>query len=80
MVKCIFCGNELAPGTGKLYVKKDGRLLYFDSRKCEKNMIDLGRKPRETRWTEEFSDIKRAAKATAAGEKKVSKKVDNKKK
>ncbi len=70
MVKCSFCGNELSLGTGKLYVKKDGKLLYFDARKCEKNMLKLNRKARETRWTSEYRDVKKAALATAAAEKK----------
>lgn len=61
MVKCTFCGSELRPGTGKMFVKKDGKLLYFDSRKCEKNMLDLNRKPRETAWTEEGYNARRAA-------------------
>ncbi len=45
MAKCTFCGNEIELGTGKMYVKKDGKIFYFDKRKCEKNMMKLGRKP-----------------------------------
>jgi len=37
-------------GTGKSYIKSDGRKLYFCSSKCEKNMLKLGRKARETKW------------------------------
>ena len=54
MEKCSFCGEELAPGKGKMYVKKDAKILYFCSRKCEKNMLDLGRKPRKTKWTKGY--------------------------
>lgn len=54
MEKCSFCGTELKVGTGKMYVKKDAKILYFCSRKCEKNMLDLGRKGRETKWTKVF--------------------------
>ncbi|MEK6941192.1 MAG: 50S ribosomal protein L24e [Nanoarchaeota archaeon] len=53
MAKCTFCGETLTTGTGKMYVKKDGKVLYFDKSKCQKNMLNLNRKPREVRWTEE---------------------------
>jgi large subunit ribosomal protein L24e len=49
-VKCSFCGKEIEKGTGKMYVKKDGSVLYFCSGKCEKNMVNLRRKPRKFKW------------------------------
>lgn len=52
MPKCSFCGREIPKGTGKIYVKKDGKILYFDRMKCEKNMLKLKRKARTTKWTE----------------------------
>ena len=57
-MKCSFCGTIILRGTGKLYAKTDGKILYFCSRRCEKNMLKLGRKGRETRWTEEFRAFK----------------------
>lgn len=51
MVKCSFCGTTLSPGTGKIYVKKDGKLLYFDKSKCEKNLLKLKRNPLNTKWS-----------------------------
>ena len=33
-----------------MYVKSNGKILYFDSKKCEKNMIKLGRDPRNLKW------------------------------
>ena len=50
---CTFCGKEIKKGTGKIYVKRDAKVLYFCSSKCEKNMINLKRKPRRVRWTKE---------------------------
>ncbi|WMW22683.1 50S ribosomal protein L24e [Methanolobus mangrovi] len=50
--KCSFCGEILEPGTGKLFVKKDGSTYYFCTSKCESN-FDLGRLPRRTVWTEQ---------------------------
>jgi large subunit ribosomal protein L24e len=38
------------PGKGKMYVKKDGKLFYFCSMKCEKNMLKLKRKPAKQKW------------------------------
>jgi large subunit ribosomal protein L24e len=37
-------------GTGKMYVKASGQILYFCSSKCEKNLIKLSRIPREQKW------------------------------
>ena len=48
---CSFCGKEIEPGTGKMYVTRDGRVYHFCSSKCYKNMIELGRVPRKVRWT-----------------------------
>ncbi len=44
MAKCSFCGEAIPLGTGKLYVKKDGKKLFFCSGRCEKAMLKLGRK------------------------------------
>lgn len=49
---CSFCGGNINPGKGMMYVKNDGTVLYFCSSKCEKNMLDLGRKPEDLEWTE----------------------------
>ena len=44
---CSFCGASIEPGTGKMYVKKDGTTFLFCSNKCSKNMIEMGRVPRK---------------------------------
>jgi len=49
--KCSFCGNEIEPGTGKIFVRKDGRVLNFCKNKCQKNMIKLQRIPRRVEWS-----------------------------
>jgi large subunit ribosomal protein L24e len=51
---CSFCGNEIEPGTGKMYVKKDGTVFHFCRSKCQNNLLHLGRIPRHTRWTKSF--------------------------
>ncbi len=58
MVKCDFCGNELPLGGGKLYARKDGTIHHFCSNKCEKNFIDLKRKPVKVKWTQAYNKLK----------------------
>jgi large subunit ribosomal protein L24e len=57
---CSFCGQEIEPGTGSLYIRKDAVSFSFCSKKCRKNQIALGRIPRRTRWTKAFTDMKAA--------------------
>jgi len=59
MVKCDFCGKEITPGTGKMYVKKDGVVFHFCSSKCEKNQVKKGFKARITPWTALFHSLKK---------------------
>ncbi len=58
--KCSFCGADIEPGTGKMYVKRDGTVLFFDNSKCYKNMVELKRVPRKTAWTKRAGDEKAA--------------------
>jgi large subunit ribosomal protein L24e len=48
---CSFCGGNLEPGTGTLFVKRDGSTFFFCRSKCGRNLLDLGRNPRKVRWT-----------------------------
>jgi large subunit ribosomal protein L24e len=47
---CSFCGGTVEPGTGKMFVRKDGTIYYFCSTKCQNNHR-LGRAPRRVPWT-----------------------------
>ena len=58
MAKCSFCGDAIERGTGVMYVKKDGKILYFCSTKCEKNTLKLSRKFLETRWSSKYKKEK----------------------
>ncbi|TAL58303.1 MAG: 50S ribosomal protein L24e [Nanoarchaeota archaeon] len=51
-MKCSFCNGESTRGTGKYFVRKSGKVLFFCSTKCERNMLKLGRVGREQKWTE----------------------------
>ena len=54
MVKCSFSGEEIEPGTGVMYVKKDGKIMYFKNSKCMKNALKLKKKFLETRWSKKY--------------------------
>ncbi|MGC9434996.1 MAG: 50S ribosomal protein L24e [Methanomicrobiales archaeon] len=47
---CSFCGDRFEPGTGMMYVRRDGTIYYFCSSKCRSN-FRLGRIPRRVAWT-----------------------------
>jgi len=62
MVDCTFCGKLLVPGTGKLYVKKDGKQLFFCSNKCKKHLVIKKHRARKVKWTKEAALEKEAIK------------------
>ena len=64
---CSFCGNDIEPGTGKMFVRRDGTVFFFCSSKCEKNQLKLGRVGRTVRWTKRYGARVGAA-GTLAGE------------
>jgi large subunit ribosomal protein L24e len=49
--ECTFCGKDIEPGTGKMYIKRDGSVYHFCANKCKKNMVSLKRVHRRTKWT-----------------------------
>lgn len=84
---CSFCGSKIEFGTGKMFIRKDGSVLYFDTSKCEKNFLKLHREPRRARWTAQgreekairlkFSkNVPQKVKATETLEKKEPEKVE----
>lgn len=48
---CSFCGDEFPSGTGIMYVRNDGSILWFCSSKCRKSSIKLKRDSRKLPWT-----------------------------
>ncbi len=55
---CSFCGEDIEPGTGKMFIRRDGTIHFFCSSKCERNLLNLGRVPRWTPWTRPFRRAK----------------------
>ncbi|MFC1800911.1 50S ribosomal protein L24e [Nanoarchaeota archaeon] len=62
MARCSFCEKTIKPGTGKIYVKKTGKIFNFCTMKCEKNLFKLKRKPATTVWTKTFQKEKEGKK------------------
>ncbi len=55
---CHYCGNPIEPGTGLMYVLKDGTILWFCSSKCFK-LWKMGRDPRRLKWTRRYTPLQR---------------------
>ena len=66
MARCSFCGTDIERGTGKTSVQKDSSILHFCTRRCEKNMVELGRTPLKTPWTLRFRQFRGKAKGAEA--------------
>jgi len=49
-MKCSFCNKTIKSGTGKMFVKNDGSVYYWCSKKCEYN-FKMGRNPKKIKWT-----------------------------
>lgn len=50
VARCSFCGSEIVPGEGIMFIKRDGTVLRFCSSKCRRNMLKLGRKQAKLKW------------------------------
>ena len=51
---CSLPHAEIAPGTGLMYVKRDGSVFWFKDSKARKNMLKLKRNPRRPKWTRRY--------------------------
>jgi len=51
--KCLFCGEKMPVGTGKMLVLKSNKVMYFCSGKCEKNW-KMKRDPKRIKWSESY--------------------------
>ncbi len=48
-MKCSVCRTTIPKGSGKMFVKSDGKIFYFCSSKCQKNW-KMGRSEKRMRW------------------------------
>ena len=51
---CSFSGEEIEPGTGLMYIRKDGSILWFKNSKARKNAVQLKRNARKVKWTRHY--------------------------
>jgi large subunit ribosomal protein L24e len=63
--QCSFCAREIEPGTGTMFVKRDGTVFHFCSSSCRKQQLDLGRVGHRFKWTRAHA-LKRAAERAPA--------------
>ena len=67
---CDYTGEEIEPGTGKMFVRTDGTILWFKNSKAEKNYF-LGRESRDLEWIhddEQTTDTETDEEATSESE------------
>ncbi len=64
---CTFCGHEIEPGTGIMFVENSGSLSFFCSSKC-RNCVKLKRSARRVKWTSAYRKEKAIRVAHLKGE------------
>ena len=63
--QCSFCAREIEPGTGMIFVKRDGTVYHFCTSSCRKQQMILGRVGHRFKWTRAH-ELKRAAERSSA--------------
>jgi len=64
--QCSFCASEIEPGTGSMFVKRDGTIFHFCSGSCRKQQLELGRVGHHFKWTRAHALKKAADRSSAA--------------
>jgi large subunit ribosomal protein L24e len=64
--QCSFCSSEIEPGTGAMFVKRDGTIFHFCSGSCRKQQLHLGRVGHRFKWTRAHALKKAADRSSAA--------------
>ena len=63
--QCSFCASEIEPGTGMMFVKRDGTVFHFCTSSCRKQQLHLHRVGHRFKWTRAH-ELKRAADRSSA--------------
>ncbi len=63
--QCSFCSREIEPGTGSMFVKRDGTVFHFCTSSCRKQQLKLGRVGHRFKWTRAY-ELKKAAERSAS--------------
>lgn len=64
---CSFCAGEIEPGTGTMYIKRDGAVFHFCSSSCRKQQLHLGRVGHRLKWTRAHALRRQTEQSSAAG-------------
>ena len=64
--QCSFCAQEIEPGTGAMFVKRDGTVFHFCSGSCRKQQLHLRRVGHRFKWTRAHALKKAADRSSAA--------------
>jgi large subunit ribosomal protein L24e len=64
---CSFCAGEIEPGTGMMFVKRDGTIFHFCSSSCRKQQLHLGRVGHRLKWTRAHLIKRQTEQSSAAG-------------
>ena len=51
---CTFSGEEIEPGTGMMFVRRDGSILWFKNSKARKNFVKFERNAKRFKLTRHF--------------------------
>jgi len=57
MTKCTFCGKQITPGTGMMFVEISGKIINYCSSKCRKNR-QMGRDAGNLKWITKMPENK----------------------
>jgi large subunit ribosomal protein L24e len=64
---CSFCAGEIEPGTGTMFIKRDGAVFHFCSSSCRKQQLHLGRVGHRLKWTRAHVVKRQTEQSSAAG-------------
>ena len=64
---CSFCAGEIEPGTGTMYIKRDGAVFHFCSSSCRKQQLHLGRVGHRLKWTRAHALRRQTEQSSAIG-------------
>ncbi len=57
-MKCSVCKSNVLKGSGKMFVRNDGRIFYFCGSKCQKNW-NMGREGKKLKWVVSEKKVKK---------------------
>ncbi|MEE9323619.1 MAG: 50S ribosomal protein L24e [Candidatus Aenigmarchaeota archaeon] len=58
-MKCSICKSNILKGSGKMFVKNDGKIFYFCGSKCQRNW-GMGREPKKLKWAVSEKKVKKS--------------------